>query len=194
MGSSSLTRDWTLTSFRVLATGSPGKSLYNLICNSSVLSNQFSKFLNIYPLSRASRSSYQHNQAPSYFFSRRDKRMDLPGCLQWTWVSVSSELGCAVLPQRCWRGRFPSTLLGSSGWPKNSTDMKLMNIRKSHKSLIRHIHGRDPGKISNSPNGWNPYLKYHLQLKTKEDVGVSGLGLQKGWEGNWPRDGQANVW
>ena len=29
-------------------------------------------------------------------------------------------------------------------------------------------------------NGWNPHLKYHLQLKTKEDVGGSGLELQGG--------------
>ena len=28
-------------------------------------------------------------------------------------------------------------------------------------------------------NGWNPHLNYHLQLKTKEDVGGSGLGLQR---------------
>ena len=29
-------------------------------------------------------------------------------------------------------------------------------------------------------NGWNPHLKYHFQLKTKEDVGISGLWPQKG--------------
>lgn len=29
-------------------------------------------------------------------------------------------------------------------------------------------------------NGWNPHLKYHLKLKRKEDVGASGLGLQRG--------------
>ena len=28
-------------------------------------------------------------------------------------------------------------------------------------------------------NGWCPHLNYHLQLKTKEDVGGSGLGLQE---------------
>ena len=28
-------------------------------------------------------------------------------------------------------------------------------------------------------NGQNPHLKYHLQLKTKEDVGGSGLGHQR---------------
>ena len=28
--------------------------------------------------------------------------------------------------------------------------------------------------------GQNPHLQYRLQLKTKEDVGGSGLGLQKG--------------
>ena len=31
----------------------------------------------------------------------------------------------------------------------------------------------------NCPNGQKPYLKYHLQLKIKEDAGGSGLGLQK---------------
>ena len=29
-------------------------------------------------------------------------------------------------------------------------------------------------------NGQSPHLKYHLQLKAKEDVGGSGLGPQKG--------------
>ena len=29
-------------------------------------------------------------------------------------------------------------------------------------------------------NGRSHYLKYHLQLRTKEDVGGSGLGLQRG--------------
>ena len=29
-------------------------------------------------------------------------------------------------------------------------------------------------------NGWNLHLKYHLQLKTEEDVGGSDLGLQRG--------------
>ena len=32
-------------------------------------------------------------------------------------------------------------------------------------------------------NGQSPYIKYHLQLKTKENVGGSGLGF-KGEEGN----------
>ena len=30
------------------------------------------------------------------------------------------------------------------------------------------------------PKGRNPHLKYHLQLKAKEDVGVRGLGHQRG--------------
>ena len=29
-------------------------------------------------------------------------------------------------------------------------------------------------------NGQNLYLKYHLQLKTKEDVGGEGVGLPRG--------------
>ena len=42
------------------------------------------------------------------------------------------------------------------------------------------IHEREPRKLSNSPKWKNPHLKYHLQLKTKEDVGDSGLGLERG--------------
>ena len=32
------------------------------------------------------------------------------------------------------------------------------------------------------PNGQSPYLKYHLQLSSKEDIGNGGLGLQRGRE------------
>lgn len=34
------------------------------------------------------------------------------------------------------------------------------------------IGGRDSGKLSKSPEGTSHHLSYHLQLKTKEDVGV----------------------
>ena len=54
-----------------------------------------------------------------------------------------------------------------------------MNRRKSNKSLIMYTWER-PGKLSTSPKWLKPSLKYHLQLKTKEDVGGSGLGLQGG--------------
>ena len=54
-----------------------------------------------------------------------------------------------------------------------------MNRRKSNKSLIMYTWER-PGKLSTSPKWLKPSLKYHLQLKTKEDVGSSGLGLQGG--------------
>ena len=70
--------------------------------------------------------------------------------------------------------------------------MRQINRRKSNKSLITCVHQRDPGELSNSPNGPNPHLKYHLQLKTKEDVGGSGLGFIRGG-GNSHRDRKANV-
>ena len=37
-----------------------------------------------------------------------------------------------------------------------------------------------PRKTVIHQNGRNLHLKYHLQLKAKEDVGSSGLGLSKG--------------
>ena len=41
-------------------------------------------------------------------------------------------------------------------------------------------------------SGQNPYLKYHVQLKTKEDAGDSGLGLQgRGRQFTWRQ--KANV-
>ena len=42
------------------------------------------------------------------------------------------------------------------------------------------IQGRDPGEMSNLPNGQNPHLKYCLQVKTKEDAVGRDLGLQTG--------------
>jgi len=75
---------------------------------------------------------------------------------------------------------FSSTLLGSSGWCRNQIDVRELNRRRSNKSSIICIHGRDTGKMRNSPKWPSPHIKYHLQLKTKEDVGGSGLGLQSG--------------
>ena len=45
--------------------------------------------------------------------------------------------------------------------------------------VITCIPGRDPGKLTHQ-NGQSPHLTHHLQFKTKEGIGVSGLGLQKG--------------
>lgn len=42
-------------------------------------------------------------------------------------------------------------------------------------------------------NGPNPHLKYHLQLKTKENVRVKGLGLQRGGKHSHG-DRKANIW
>ena len=58
--------------------------------------------------------------------------------------------------------------------------MRKINRRKIEQSLITCIHGRDPGKLSNLPKWLKPHLKYYLQLKTKEDVGGSGLRIQRG--------------
>ena len=41
-------------------------------------------------------------------------------------------------------------------------------------------------------NSRSPHLIYHLQLKPKDDVGGSGLGLQRG-EGKSHEDGKASV-
>ena len=88
--------------------------------------------------------------------------------------------------------RFSSALLYSSGWSKNYVDMRHMNRRKLNKILITYIHGRDPGKLSNLPKWPNTHFNYHLQLKRKEDIGGSGLGLQVegrqyawGWKSKW---------
>ena len=56
--------------------------------------------------------------------------------------------------------------------------------------FITCIHERDPGKLNTCQNGHNPHLKYHLELKTEEDVGDSGLGLS----GNPHRDGKGSIW
>ena len=40
--------------------------------------------------------------------------------------------------------------------------------------------GKTQEKWVTHQNGWNSHLKYHLQLKTEEDVGGSGLGCQRG--------------
>ena len=42
------------------------------------------------------------------------------------------------------------------------------------------IQERDPGELSNLPKRLKPSPLYHFQLKTKEDVGGSGLRLQGG--------------
>ena len=68
--------------------------------------------------------------------------------------------------------------------------MGQINRGKSNTSLITYIHGRDPGVLTRQ-NGQNPHLKYHLQLKTKEDIGGSGLRLQ-GEKGNSHGDEKAN--
>ena len=60
--------------------------------------------------------------------------------------------------------------------------MRQINRRKSN-SLLTRIHRRHPGEPSHSPNGLNPPLKYHLQLKAKEDVGIVVWDLY-GEEGN----------
>ena len=52
--------------------------------------------------------------------------------------------------------------------------MRQINRRKSNKSLIICINGKNPGKLSNSPKWQNLYLKHRLQLKAKENVGGSG--------------------
>ena len=73
-----------------------------------------------------------------------------------------------------------STFQGSSGWSRNEIDMRQINRRKLNKSLITCIDGRDPGELSNLPKRLKPSPLYHFQLKTKEDVGGSGLRLQGG--------------
>ena len=57
--------------------------------------------------------------------------------------------------------------------------MRHINRRKSKKSWITCIHGRDPEKSVTCQNVWNPHHK-HLQLKPKEDARGSDLGPQRG--------------
>ena len=78
------------------------------------------------------------------------------------------------------RKKFSSSIPGSSGWPKNKIDMRQINWRKSNKVLITWIYRRDPEKLSHHQNGLCPHLECHLQLMTKEHVGCSGLGFQRG--------------
>ena len=64
--------------------------------------------------------------------------------------------------------------------------MRQINKRKSNKSLITRIPGRDQENWVIHQNGQNPHLKHHLQLKTKEDVGGSSLGLlRRGRQFTW---------
>ena len=53
-----------------------------------------------------------------------------------------------------------------------------------------------PGKLSNLTKWLKPSLKYHFQLKAKEDVRMLSVLLWdlKGEEGNSHGDGKANVW
>ena len=44
----------------------------------------------------------------------------------------------------------------------------------------QQICGRDPRELCNLQSGRNSHLEEHIQLKTKDCVGVSGLGLQRG--------------
>ena len=80
----------------------------------------------------------------------------------------------------CWgRKKFSSTPLGSSGQSKNSIDRRQINRRKSNKSLITHIHGRDPEELTHQ-NGQSPHLKYHLELIQKRMLRVIvGISMRK---------------
>ena len=57
--------------------------------------------------------------------------------------------------------------------------MRPINRRESNRSVITCVHGRDPGKLSNSPK-WKFNLRNHLQLETKKDVGDGDLGFHWG--------------
>ena len=66
-------------------------------------------------------------------------------------VSAKGRLFNIYLPYNIVWGRktFSSTPLGSSGWSKNQIDMRHINRRKSNKSLVTGIHGRDQGESRN---------------------------------------------
>ena len=58
------------------------------------------------------------------------------------------------------------------------------------------VHGRDPGRLSDWLKSLKP-LKYHLQLKTKEDVGGRGLEFQRQFTWRWKSTcllGQQRPW
>ena len=72
-----------------------------------------------------------------------------------------------------------------------SPDMRQIN-RKSHEILMACIHEADPGKLSHLPQWLKLCFIYHSQLKIKEKVEGSDLGLPR--EDNSPGDGRAHVW
>ena len=47
------------------------------------------------------------------------------------------------------------------------------------------IYRRDQGKLSNSPKWWNLHFKYHILLKTKEDVVWDFKGEEGNSHGGW---------
>ena len=86
---------------------------------------------------------------------------------------------------------FPRTLLGSSLRPpcnKRQINRK-KNKQKFNIMYTFCIHGRYPGKLSN-PHKWPNHLKYHLQLKSKEDVGAGGGTVMGGDEEKPSKQGQ----
>ena len=72
-----------------------------------------------------------------------------------------------------------STLVWKIPWmeePGRLQSMGLQRVGQDWETSLT-IHRRDPGELSNSPNGWNPHLKYHLQGKTRKDVGDSKIHM-----------------
>ena len=65
--------------------------------------------------------------------------------------------------------------------------MRQINRKKSKQevnNMYTSVHmGESQKTWVTHQNGWNPHLKCHLQLETKEDVVGSGLGIQSG--GRW---------
>lgn len=66
----------------------------------------------------------------------------------------------SVLEVLLGRKEFASTLLDSSGWPKNDIDME-----KIKQNWITWVYGTAPGKLSHQ-SGSNSHFKCCLQLKT----------------------------
>ena len=67
-----------------------------------------------------------------------------------------------------------------------------MRGKKTDKNFITYRHGRDPREQTHQ-SGQNLHLKDYLQLKTKQDIGGSDLGLRKGGR-EFPWRENANVW
>ena len=77
-------------------------------------------------------------------------------------------------------GRHFPLSLSSSGWTKNETDMRQINMRKIKQKVNNIYMGetQENSKLPKSSETLNLNLSFFL--RTNEDVGDSSLGFQRG--------------